>query len=208
MQPIHLSAKLFCHSRHALLCTPIFLLFTKDNDDHHFVMKLFNTHRKMIYSIARNFFAPCEQDIEDAISAVLERMLLKCALLRAVEESKQKSYLSTLVTHTCLTLRRRNDAHLEILDPENLEAIPDPSDLHQIVFYYADAQSLLDAIRGLTSLEKQMLMLRHVDQLSFEEIGQQLNMSPGAVRSALSRAKKRANLMNNAKKFLKGEYLL
>lgn len=157
MQPIHLSTNWFCHSSHVLWGMPIFLLITKDTDDHHFVMNLFNTHRRLVYHIVRDYCGPREPDIEDAIGVVLERMLIKCALLRAVEESKQKSYLATLVTHTCLTLLRQNDPHVEVLPQEDLEAIPDPSDLHHTVFDYANAQALLDTIRGLKPREKQLL---------------------------------------------------
>jgi RNA polymerase sigma-70 factor (ECF subfamily) len=54
-----------------------------------------------------------------------------------------------------------------------------------------DRVALDQAIEALPAVFREALLLREVDQLEYEEIGQRLDLPPGTVRSRIARARAR-----------------
>lgn len=96
-----------------------------------------------------------------------------------------QTWLLRIVTHRCRKLQghQRPDDSLEDLVEEGREpGVPDPA---------VERVGLQDALRRLGSQDREVLTLREMMQLSYEEIAQTLKVPLGTVRSRLAKARLR-----------------
>ena len=109
-------------------------------------------------------------------------------------ESSFATWLYRLTTNIALDFlrkRKRRDAHevpLSALgdgDPD----IPDPDTPELALERSALRESLQDALDTLTPEHRQILLLREIGGLSYEEIAEALDLEPGTVKSRLARAR-------------------
>ena len=61
------------------------------------------------------------------------------------------------------------------------------------------AETLRRLLGGLKERHRTILVMRELEEMSYDEIGQALNIPPGTVRSRLNRA--RANLLRASEKY-------
>ena len=178
----------------SLLSAPIIFLSLKNDSDRQFVTDIYFQYRRLMYVIAREYFGNNPADIEDVIETALERMCKYIEKIRAVDRNKMKSYVVSLTGNVCreqIMKHNARDAHMDHwVSQECIDNIPDPIDPFTSVFDHSDAVSLLNSFNGLNDREKDLIRLRHIDQREFSEMAEMLNMSEGAVRTALARAKK------------------
>ena len=76
-------------------------------------------------------------------------------------------------------------------DQEMIDQVANLSNEIDNVFAYTDALSLLASFDVLSEREKEIMRMRHIDQMEFAEIAHMMKMKEGAVRTALTRAKQR-----------------
>ncbi len=172
-----------------------FLRPLNDNSGRDFVQSLYDEYKALKYMVACKYFKGSPADVEDAISDVLERMCRYVNNFKAVERNKMKAYVISVTENACKQiLLRQNRLHPEgaqAVAPEIAESMPDPIDPYASVFDQANAVQLLESLKGLSDKEKELICLRHIDQLEFAEISEIMDMSKSAVRTALTRAKQR-----------------
>lgn len=134
-------------------------------------------------------------DPEDAAD-VTQEVFLK--LWRALPGFRGESSLSTwlyrLTDNTAIDLlRREKKRHGDLsLDDENLAVcVPaDPSCSPQEQTERREVQSAVaDALAQLSQEHRRVLILRELNGLSYEEIGQILVLNPGTVKSRIARAR-------------------
>ncbi len=105
-------------------------------------------------------------------------------------ESKFSSWLYQLTSNAAVDFLRREKRH------RNTTPVEEQSELAAEGTPQEDAEagevreSLHKALLCLTPEHRQILLLRQMEQLSYEEIGKMLRLESGTVKSRLNRAKK------------------
>ena len=134
---------------------------------------------------------------EDAAEAAQEAFLAAwqgLAFFRG--ESSFSTWLYRLTTHACVDLLRREGRHRAAAGPslDDEEAGVDIADRSLSPQDEAERRELQEAIsRGLDALtpeHRQVLVLREMHQLSYDEIADVLSLDVGTVKSRISRARK------------------
>ena len=175
---------------------PILMLAMMSDSDREFLQELYFQHRNIIYHVARKHFADKPEELEEAVSTVLERMCRYVKKLRAVSSNKMQAYIVLMVENVCRNrlrkiIREREQGTIPF-DDSNLRNADNASvDPYETLFDYANAKTLLASFRGLSQRDQNLIWMRHVERLDYTEIADELHMNAGAVRTALSRAKNR-----------------
>lgn len=181
------------------IAVPLILLSLHSNEDRVFVEQMYFEYRQLMYMIARRYFDNDPQEIEDAISNTLEYMCTYVERFRAVERANLRNYVLTAHGNVCrrraATLKRYREKIERSFSDDQLGNLPDPEDAYISVFDQADAQTLLQSFHFLSEGDKELIRMRYIDQMDYEEIARLLGMSQGAVRTAVARAKKRIREM-------------
>ena len=135
---------------------------------------------------------------EDAAEAAQEAFLAVWQGLKFFRgEASFSTWLYRLASNACVDLLRREGRHRAAAGPslndEELDlAAADPAPTPQEAAERAELRQQIEAGLQQLSLEyRQVLVLREMHQLSYEEIGQTLNLDPGTVKSRISRRRKR-----------------
>lgn len=180
---------------YSAVSVPIAVLVLANDEDRQFVEQLYFEYRGLMYFVARKYFGHNDAEIEDAISSVIENMCKYVENFRAVECNKLKGYVFSTVENVCKRrlweLGKQRLYQDDSATQETIENIPDTADAYTSVFAYADARTLLDELDALSERDKELLWMRHVEKLTFDEIANHLGMTEQAVRTALTRAKQR-----------------
>lgn len=133
---------------------------------------------------------------EDGADAAQEAFLSAWRNLPAFRGDAQFStWLYRLTSNACMDIlrrRQRQDAHAgPSLDDEEIGFdAPDPSPTPQDAVERRELrQELRDALQALSPERREVLILREIHQLSYEEIGQALSLDVGTVKSRIHRAR-------------------
>lgn len=135
---------------------------------------------------------------EDAAEAAQEAFLAVWQGLKFFRgESSFSTWLYRLASNACVDLLRRERRHRAAagpsLDDEELRLeTADPAPTPQEAAERAELRRQIEnGLRALPAEYRQVLILREMHQLSYEEIGQTLSLDPGTVKSRISRGRKR-----------------
>ena len=135
---------------------------------------------------------------EDAAEAAQEAFLAVWQGLKFFRgESSFSTWLYRLASNACVDLLRREGRHRAAagpsLDDEELRLeTADPAPTPQEAAERAELRRQIEnGLRALPAEYRQVLILREMHQLSYEEIGQTLSLDPGTVKSRISRGRKR-----------------
>ena len=158
--------------------------------------ELVRSYEKTVYQLALRILGNRE-DAEDATQEVFLKAYR--SLSRFQGDSKFSVWLYRIVTNQCTDMlrarKRRPVQSLNVLNDEGEEdelPIPDERFSPEKLL---DRKLTREAVqRGLDSLSdeaRQILLLRELRGLSYEEIGQALSLEPGTVKSRIFRARKK-----------------
>lgn len=183
-------------SIHHCFPVPILMLVMMSDSDREFLQELYYQHRNIMYHVARKHFADKPEELVEAISITLERMCRYVKKLREVPSNKMQAYVVLMVENVCRNRLRQiikeREQRTAQFNDSNLYNTNDVSvDPYETLFDYADTKTLLASFQGLSKREQDLIWMRHVDRMDYVEIADELHMSVGAVRTALSRAKNR-----------------
>ena len=135
---------------------------------------------------------------EDAAEAAQEAFLAVWQGLKFFrEEAEFATWIYRLASNACVDLLRREGRHRAAagpsLDDEELRLeTADPAPTPQEAAERAELRRQIEnGLRALPAEYRQVLILREMHQLSYEEIGQTLSLDPGTVKSRISRGRKR-----------------
>lgn len=182
---------------HAAL--PLSILLIENETDRRFLTDLYIQYKALMFKVAYSFMK--DGEAEDIVSASVERMCRYCERLKKVPSERMAAYIVRIVENISRTkLRKRimeQNRRAFSLDEEQSESIPDPVDLDQIVLNRFHAEQLLRTFEQLSYRDQELIKMRHVDHMTYCEIAAELNMEEGAVRTAMCRAKKNWEKLNN-----------
>ncbi len=135
------------------------------------------------------------RDPEDAAEAAQEAFLSAWQGLPSFRgESSFSTWLYRLASNACVDLLRREARHRNAssLDGETSIDLPDRSSpTPQESAERAELRRSIEAgLRALSPAHRQVLILREIHQLTYEEIGAALDLDLGTVKSRISRARR------------------
>ena len=158
--------------------------------------QLVEDQSKIVYNLCLRMVGN-EQDACDLSQEAFLKAYTNLSAFRG--DSKFSSWLYRMTTNLCLDILRRRSRQKTVLltydtddGGENFLQIPDNAPSPEAE---AERRELRDAVRqGLSELpesQREILLLREIGQLSYEEIARQLALEPGTVKSRIFRARKR-----------------
>ena len=129
-----------------------------------------------------------EQDAQDVVQEAYMRAFRSFAGFRG---SNGRAWLLTIVRNTAYTLLKKNRAvDLTTAFDEEIHATGDESVSPATILEHAeDAELIKNAMDGLPAEFREILILRHQENLSYNEIGDILKIPIGTVMSRLARAR-------------------
>lgn len=147
----------------------------------------FTTLRRKFLRLAMRFL-PSEDDANDALQEAFCRLWPRVNLIDSAKEAEAMAV--TTIKHLCIDEVRKQGRVQEVnIDDRRDEVIADSSD--EIIERKEQFLLIEQIINNyLSPLQQQIIRLREYDELSFEEIGEKLNMQPSTVRVNVSRARK------------------
>lgn len=161
---------------------------------------LVSAYEGKIYNLALRYLG----NREDAMDASQEVFLRVFRFLPGFqEESGFSTWIYRIGVNVCKDMlakrAKRGELSLELPDEEEdyrtAEVADSRYDPEAIVEQADLRESLAEAIGQLPQQQREMIVLRDIQGLSYEEIGQVLSLEAGTVKSRLSRA--RENLRKN-----------
>ena len=104
-------------------------------------------------------------------------------------ESRFSTWLYQLTTHAAIDLLRREKRQAAAEDIDEITTADDGPSPQQQVERAETQREIRSALMQLPEEYRQVLVLRFMQELSYEEIGQTLKLPAGTVKSRLNRAK-------------------
>ncbi|WP_029423123.1 RNA polymerase sigma factor [Alicyclobacillus macrosporangiidus] len=137
--------------------------------------------RHLVYHITRD-----ANDVEDLTQEI---MLKVYRSLDGYRGGSFRAYVARIARNHCYdVLRRRQTGELPLADETLATVAPGPEEL---VVQREAVWEVAQAINQLHPLDREILLLRHVHQFSYDEIAAAVNMRPGAIRTRVARARRK-----------------
>ena len=157
---------------------------------------LVRAHEKTVYNLALRMTGN-PQDAEDMAQEAFLKAYRSLPEFRG--ESKFSVWLYRIVSNVCLDhLRRQSRRPAVSLTTEDEEGeaqqwdVPDESlSPERLLEQKLTREAVQKGLRQLPEEQRQILLLREIKGLSYEEIGDILELEPGTVKSRIFRARKR-----------------
>ena len=128
---------------------------------------------------------------EDEAEDVVQEVLLKLWFLRERLESYRSIDALAMVITRHLCLNRKRERHLEKVPLEEGKAIIGEDNPEWMIIQEEKMDEILKLIAGLPDLQQAVLRMKHVEGFEGEEIARLTGSNPIAVRTNLSRARKK-----------------
>ncbi len=157
---------------------------------------LVRSHEKTVYNLALRMTGD-PQDAEDMAQEAFLKAYRSLGEFRG--ESKFSVWLYRIVSNVCLDhLRRQSRRPTVSLTAEDEEGeqtqwdVPDESlSPERLLEQKLMREAVQKGLNALPEEQRQILLLREIRGLSYEEIGRILDLEPGTVKSRIFRARKR-----------------
>ncbi|MFH2068929.1 MAG: sigma-70 family RNA polymerase sigma factor [Candidatus Omnitrophota bacterium] len=145
------------------------------------------TYQDRLYRAAVFF---CRGNAEQARDLLQETMLAACQSLRRYQKrANLYTYLYRILINTYYGRLRRERKNLFIrTPPDNLLSARDNNPLEEMLAAER-RESLRKAILSLPEIYQVMITLRHLEELSYQEIAEILSLPLGTVKSRLTTAR-------------------
>lgn len=156
---------------------------------------LYREYRPNVLHIARKIMGN-EQDAEDAVQEVFERVLDRIGQFRY--EASFSSWLRVLAKNVCRDILRRKGRHptqsldsLCELNETEITAKSSSISQEEELIMKELLENLHEKIDRLKEKHRKLIILRYIDGLSYRKIAQLLGCSESQVKSRLHQARKK-----------------
>jgi len=148
--------------------------------------ELIRRHQTRLYNLAYRLLKD-PLDAEDALQEVFIKVHEHAA--RFEPKAAVSAWLNRITANHCLN-RLRQRHFQESLDAEGAVAVPDPgASPLEALEEQALARRLEALLAALPENQRRALILKRFGELSYQEIGEEMNLSPQAVDGLLKRAR-------------------
>jgi len=141
------------------------------------------------YNLAR-WLTRNEHDAEDIVQEAFLRALRSFDTFTAGRDAR--AWLLTIVRNCCRTWHRQNRSHETAMewDVDSQPALTTWADPEAVLIMNANSQLIRQAMEQVPFEYREILILRELEELSYKEIAQIVEIPLGTVMSRLSRARK------------------
>ena len=156
---------------------------------------LVKEYQKMVYNVAYKIL----KDREDAADATQEAFIKAYKAIDSFrQDSKFSTWVCSIVTNTCYDILRKSkrnktqSLYFEHDEQEQKIPLPDNNDNVNPLKVTTNSELrryLLEAISSLDLDQREVVILRELNDYSYQEISKELDISIGTVKSRLSRAR-------------------
>ncbi len=122
---------------------------------------------------------------EDLVQETLAKVYVRWRRAFGARIDNPAAYAQTTLTRTFLSARRKRSSTERPSEHLPEQEVPDATDRSEVQL------ALLEALGGLASADRTVLVLRYLEDLSVAEVAQQMGTSAGAVRNRSLRALER-----------------
>lgn len=145
---------------------------------------LFELHREKVFRLSWRMLGR-PHDAEDAVQEVFLKVFRSLEQWRG--DSAFSTWLYRMTANHCLDVLRRR----KVVSFQPIEGALDPADPADKTGGGGDVlgSTLTRVLEGLPPAQKACLLMREIEDLSYEEIAQSLEMNLGTVKSNIHRAK-------------------
>lgn len=157
--------------------------------------EMLTMYQKLIYNICYRMFNN-KEDAEDLTQDVFVKVYNKINSFN--EKTSFKSWICTIATNTCIDeLRKRKnkttvsiDKNIETDDGElKIDVVSNEKTPEEAVVKNEEAHMLENALLELNIEDREIIVLRDIQGLSYDEISEIKNIKLGTVKSKLARAR-------------------
>ncbi len=145
---------------------------------------LFEMHRSKVLNLSWRMLGS-QQDAEDVLQEIFLKVFDRIKNYRG--DSAFSTWLYRMTTNHCLDILRRRKI-LSFMGFENAPEIADKKDSNKAIDL-GFSPVIVKAIEKLPEKQKACLLMREMDDLSYEDIAKALNLSLGSVKSNIHRSK-------------------
>ena len=143
-------------------------------------------HLDAAYRLAR-WLIRNEHDAEDIVQ---EASLRALRYFRTFAGRNGRAWFLTIVRNTCYSWRARTvKASTDVFDEDQHSGVQVTSDPERLLLGAADASLIDETLRNLPDRSRELLVLRELEGLSYQELADVLEIPIGTVMSGLSRAR-------------------
>ncbi len=164
----------------------------QNDEDSQRLIEMYHQYKRLMFKVAQQYFPHDHHEMEDVISDAILKMIDNFSTISAVPCNKTASYIVKIVRSVCNDkLRKRNRQRLDLplWDAEdNLADVVDVNASNEAALSRFFAIDLLQSFEQLNEREKQLIRLRHIDGMDYENIALVLGIKEKAARTAVSRA--------------------
>jgi RNA polymerase sigma-70 factor (ECF subfamily) len=140
--------------------------------------------RPLLFPVRRYLHAQARDAADDLVDDVLLRVLEHLHRFEGTE-AEFRSWVFTIAHHRLVDHHRRRR---ETLPLDRVESWPATDDPETEAIVRATAHELRGALAALAPSQREVLLLRTIDDLSIEQTAARLGRSPGAVKALQHRA--------------------
>ena len=146
-------------------------------------------HLNAAYNLAR-WLTRNEHDAQDVVQ---EAYLRAFRFFDSYKGGDGKSWLLEVVRNTCFTFHRREKRNMTSVEFDETTHTPSvtPPDAEEALVVASKKTILKDCIEGLPDAFRGILVMRELEEMSYQQISDVAGLPPGTVMSRLSRARKR-----------------
>jgi RNA polymerase sigma-70 factor, ECF subfamily len=128
---------------------------------------------------------------DDADDVVQEASLRAFRYFRTFSGGNGRAWFLSIVRHTCWRWRRRGfQTETEPFDEERHSSVREALDPEALLLQIDDMTLIDRALNRLPARFRELLVLRELEGLSYQELAETLGVPPGTVMSGLSRARR------------------
>lgn len=128
---------------------------------------------------------------DDAQDAVQEAALRALRYFQTFSGGNGRAWFLRIVRHTCYGWRNHLTAvPTELFDEEQHSGVNTAKDPEELLLQADDVELIDEALRNLPRRFRELLVLREIEGLSYQELADVLDIPLGTVMSGLSRARR------------------
>lgn len=169
------------------------------NKDQEKLDQLYALYEQPMYRIAYAILHHTEQ-AEDAVSDAFLRIMKNLKKIGNVQSEKTKHYIVCIIRSTAINQRstainqyrqnQRDSERYTVWDDRILQVPSQKDDTEQLLANITEEETIAELLEPLNETDRQIILMRCEEELSFREIAERLSIQEAAARKRFERAKK------------------